>query len=69
MLYVVSLKQTEVFLEDCTLGVFLMKEDAEVFMNKSRISNESLSLDIVDGVWNKWQGIRTKLNETQKEAA
>jgi hypothetical protein len=68
MLYVVSLKQTEVFKEACTLGVFLMKEDAEMFMNKHRISNELIVLDVVDGVWNKWQDIRTEL-ETQKETA
>lgn len=68
MLYVVSLKQTEVFKGDCTLGVFLMKEDAEMFMNKHRISNELIVLDEVDGVWNKWQDIRTEL-EAQKETA
>ena len=68
MLYVVSLKQTEVFKGDCTLGVFLMKEDAEVFMNNSRLRNKNMSLDVVDGVWNKWQDIRTEL-EAQKETA
>ena len=68
MLYVVSLKQTEVFKEACTLGVFLMKEDAEVFMNNSRLRNENMSLDAVDGVWNKWQDIGSKL-EAQKETA
>ena len=68
MLYVVSLKETEVFKESCTLGVFLMKEDAKVFMNSSRLSDLSLSLDVVDGVWNKWQDIRTKL-ESQKETS
>ena len=68
MLYVVSLKQTEVFKGDCTLGVFLMKEDAEMFMNKHRISNELTVLDEVDGVWNKWKDIRTEL-EAQKETA
>ena len=68
MLYVVSLKQTEVFKEACTLGVFLMKEDAEVFINNSKLSHERMSLDEVDGVWNKWNDIRTEL-EAQKETA
>jgi hypothetical protein len=37
-------------------------------MDRHYISNERLVVDEVDGVWNKWQDIRTKL-EAQKEAA
>jgi hypothetical protein len=69
MLYTVSLKPDEEYEGKCLLGAFLMREDAEMFMDKHYMGNEHLVLDEVDGVWKKWQGIRGKLEETEKEAA
>jgi len=69
MLYTVSIKSDGGYEEKCVLGAFLMREDAEMFMDKHRISNELLVLDEVDGVWNKWQGIRGKLEEKKKKEA
>ena len=68
MLYSVSLNPNEDYDGKCVLGIFLMRDDAELFIDKHYMSNDQLCLDEVDGVWNKWQDIRTKL-ESQKEAA
>lgn len=44
------------------LGVFLMKCDANAFIN-SQIVTESYSLEEVSGTWGYWNKIREKLNE------
>ena len=67
MLYTVSLKSDEGYEGVCVVGVFLMRDDAEKFMDRHYISNERLVVDEVDGVWNKWQDIRTKLEEKKKK--
>lgn len=67
MLYSVSLNPNEDYDGKCVLGIFLMRDDAELFINKHYMSNDQLCLDEVDGVWNKWHDIREKISA--KEAA
>ena len=67
MLYVVSLNPNEDYDRKCVLGIFLMRDDAELFIDKHYLNSDQLCLEEVDGVWSKWREIREKISA--KEAA
>ena len=62
MIYVVYLPQEECFAsKECTIGMFLMRQDAEVFLKASAMK-DILEIAEVDD-WLSWTAIRAKLVE------
>jgi len=57
MLYVVYIQSDPDFDYKTVLGIFLMKEDAELFMSKSIVKN--LKITEVES-WGEWTAIRGK---------
>jgi hypothetical protein len=62
MLYVVYQKTDPNDAYPVMVGVFLMKRDAESFIEAQKVQNY-FSIESVDNVWGYWNNIREKLNE------
>lgn len=73
MLFVVYIKPQKAYfntfgdLSACMLAAFLMREDAQDFMDQHTIHNDSLAIAEADNVWEEWTAIKNQMQA--KEAA
>lgn len=68
MLFVVYIKpEDKLSGGPCLLAAFLMREDAQDFMDQHTIHNDSLAIAEADNVWEEWTAIKNQMQA--KEAA